>query len=545
MSSFPLHVGIITCGVVLVSAAAWKLGRRLLSSSLGDIAGPDSDSWITGNLMAFFSPEAYEWHGNLVDTFGSAVKFYGFFGDEQMYFTDPHAINHIMKSGDVFEEQSYFLEGNKLWFGLGLLSTVGDMHKRQRRTISPVFSSSHMRDLTPMAYSIAKDLRRFISVDIGADGSKELDFHDWMSRSSLDFISKCGMGYSFDALDVTKPNAYRDIVKNFIPVLVRTALIRQTIPWAVKLGPAWVRRFAVAIAPFEHVTLLKHFSEILWNTSNEVLTSKQEALAKGDASVSEQIGQGKDIMSILLRNNSKLTAGDQLPQEELLGQISTLIFTAQDTTAAASSRMFQVLADNPDVQKELRKEVIAAHAQGDLGYAELTSLPLLDAVCRETLRMYPPVAFTLRTTLEDAVVPLQRPIKGKSGKTYNSVHVPANTDVCVGIIGANKDKAIWGPDADEWKPSRWMSEMPTAVQDLPGIYSNMLTFGTGPRSCIGLKFAELEMKVLACVLLERFSFDKGVDIEWQLGNIQVPYAAGTEESLRPNLPLKVSILKDV
>lgn len=97
--------------------------------------------------------------------------------------------------------------------------------------------------------------------------------------------------------------------------------------------------------------------------------------------------------------------------------------------------------------------------------------------------------------MTDVVVPLQRPIKGNSGKTHHSVHVPANTDVCVGIIGANKDRAIWGEDADEWKPSRWLHEMPGAVQDLPGIYSNMLTFGTGPRSCIGLKFAELEMSM--------------------------------------------------
>ncbi|KAJ7451486.1 cytochrome P450 [Mycena galericulata] len=551
MSSFsfppPLRVSASASAVVLT--VVWVLWRKLRRSSLSDISGPKSDSWITGNLMAFFSPQAYEWHGNLVETFGSAVKFFGFFGDEQMYFTDPHAINHILKSGDVFEEQLYFLEGNKLWFGLGLLSTVGDMHKRQRRTISPVFSASHMRDLTPMVYSIARDLRAYMTAAVSDSddvGSKELDFHDWMSRSSLDFISKCGMGYSFDALDVTKPNAYRDIVKNFIPVLVRTALIRQLIPWAVKLGPAWARRLMVAITPLEHVTLLKHFSDILWNTANEVLTSKQEALAKGDASVSEQIGQGKDIMSILLRNNNKLKSGEQLPQEELLGQISTLIFTAQDTTAAALSRMFQVLADHPDVQRQVREEVTTAHAQGDLSYAELMALPLLDAVCRETLRMYPPVAFTLRTTLMDAVVPLQRPIKGKSGKTYTSVHIPANTDVCVGIIGANKDKAIWGQDADEWKPSRWLSEMPAAVQDLPGIYYNMLTFGTGPRSCIGLKFAELEMKILACVLLERFSFDKpSTEIAWQLGNIQVPYAKGTEESLRPNLPLKVSILKDL
>jgi cytochrome P450 len=49
--------------------------------------------------------------------------------------------------------------------------------------------------------------------------------------------------------------------------------------------------------------------------------------------------------------------------------------------------MFQVLADHPDVQEELRAEVTAAHAHGDPSYAELMALPLLDAICRETLRM--------------------------------------------------------------------------------------------------------------------------------------------------------------
>lgn len=88
--------------------------------------------------------------------------------------------------------------------------------------------------------------------------------------------------------------------------------------------------------------------------------------------------------------------------------------------------MFQVLADHPDVQKQLRAEVVAVHAQGDLSYAELMALPLLDAVCRETLRMYvvisselcdcfayhstaryPPVAFTLRTCA--AILCIRRP----------------------------------------------------------------------------------------------------------------------------------------
>lgn len=51
---------------------------------------------------------------------------------------------------------------------------------------------------------------------VKAAGQLETDMHDWMSRASLDYISKCGLGYSFDAFDDSKPNAYRDIVKNFM-----------------------------------------------------------------------------------------------------------------------------------------------------------------------------------------------------------------------------------------------------------------------------------------------------------------------------------------
>lgn len=77
---------------------------------------------------------------------------------------------------------------------------------------------------------------------------------------------------------------------------------------------------------------------------------------------------------------------------------STFIFAGHDTTTSAVSRILHQLALNPKVQDKLRVEVTEARKKhGDLDYDTLMGLPYLDAVCRETLRVYPPVPTLLRT----------------------------------------------------------------------------------------------------------------------------------------------------
>jgi len=68
----------------------------------------------------------------------------------------------------------------------------------------------------------------------------------------------------------------------------------------------------------------------------------------------------------------------------------TFIFAAMDTTSNALSRTLNVLATHPEVQDKLRQEILNAleKSGGGFSYEELVSLPLLDAVCRETLRLY-------------------------------------------------------------------------------------------------------------------------------------------------------------
>jgi cytochrome P450 len=79
-----------------------------------------------------------------------------------------------------------------------------------------------------------------------------------------------------------------------------------------------------------------------------------------------------------------------LTDEEIVAQISTLVFAAFDTTSGAIVRTLQVLADYPEIQSRLRDEIVkAVNANGglDLDYDMLENLPYLNAVCAETLRL--------------------------------------------------------------------------------------------------------------------------------------------------------------
>ena len=87
---------------------------------------------------------------------------------------------------------------------------------------------------------------------------------------------------------------------------------------------------------------------------------------------------------------------------------------------------------------------------------------------------------------EDAVLSLSQPIIGVDGTSMSEIFVPKGTTIFIGIQGCNRDKALWGDDADEWKPERWLSPLPSSVTEarIPGIYSNMWVRGMALRSLI-------------------------------------------------------------
>ena len=72
-------------------------------------------------------------------------------------------------------------------------------------------------------------------------------------------------------------------------------------------------------------------------------------------------------------------------------------------------------------------------------------------------------------------MPLLFPIKSTDGSDITEIPVKENTDVIVSIIGANRNKKVWGDDAEEWKPERWLTPLPAPLEDarIPGVYAHL------------------------------------------------------------------------
>ncbi|KAF5316331.1 hypothetical protein D9619_006493 [Psilocybe cf. subviscida] len=427
---------------------------------------------------------------------------------------------------------------------MGLTSTLGEQHRKQRKMLNPVFSVAHMRNMVPIFYNISHKLRDAISKKV-TDGPREVEMMSWMSRTALELISQTGLGFSFDSLtedEATHP--YAKAVRGYIPTVFALRFVFPFTPSLSQWGSAKLRRFIVDAIPWKALHETRDLVDLMAKTSQEIYEEKKKALADGDEALIIKVGQGKDIMSILMRANMSASKEESLTEEELLGQMTTMIFAGMDTTSNALSRTLYLLATHPEVQDRLRQELAAAREDNsgeDVTYDKLVLLPYLDAICRETMRLHPPVTNVQRTAIQDVVLPLSSPIKGLDGKEIHEIHVPKGTNVTVAILAANRNPEVWGSDAEEWKPDRWLAPLPESVINahLPGIYSHLLTFIGGSRACIGFKFSQLEMKVVLFMLIENFRFSPPKqDIIWEMNGITSPNVEGNDSKM-PMMPLLV------
>jgi cytochrome P450 len=126
----------------------------------------------------------------------------------------------------------------------------------------------------------------------------------------------------------------------------------------------------------------------------------------------------------------------------------------------------------------------------------LESLPYLNAVCNETLRFFPPVPIIRRTCNTPTAI--------------LGVPISPGTRIILSPWATNRNPALWGADANVFKPERWINQDTGKANKHGGMQSNYanLTFSHGPRSCTGQNFAKAELRSLVAVWCSRFGFER-------------------------------------
>ncbi|VDC01049.1 unnamed protein product [Peniophora sp. CBMAI 1063] len=534
-------VSATTCLVFVgASALAVRLvlsisARRAKKRALRKVPGPPSASFLTGNLAELNDAEGVEFLERVLKEYGPISKLHGIAGDIVLCTSDPQALSYILqKEADSFYEVD--LTGTTVileyMFGPGLVSTNGPRHRRQRRMLNPLFSTAHMRRSASLVHSITLKYREYLLAETKKSAGS-VDVAPGLARLALEVISQVGFGHSFRALDGGSSD-YILASKEILPSI--TGLAPFIIPFVASglssLPPTLLRTAGAGLATIlPALKSLMRGVDTIFLHARRIWEAKKAAFASGDAVLKESVTQGGDLLSVLLKENALATGADKLPDDELLAQLNTLIVAGAESTSTAVCCMLYHLALAPKVQDDLRAEIVQAGE--DLGYDALMNLPLLDAVCRETMRKHAFFPYRSRLAVKAAVIPFA------NGET---LYIPAGTEVVMSNHGLNVDPAIWGPDAHEWRPARWLEPLPESVvaAKIPGVYSNSTSFGSGPKSCIGYTLAVLEMKSALAVLLPSFAFELPADHEivWRSGITLSPSVKG-EKGFNATMPMQV------
>ncbi|KAJ3824342.1 cytochrome P450 [Lentinula raphanica] len=480
-------------------------------SPLNNLPGPPNPSWIQGNSKEVQDPELDVAQEKWVDKYGTTIV-YKWFVWNRLYTEDTKAINHILMSGYDYQKP----EPARKWalrniIGSGILVQEEDEHRLQRKVMNPAFGVAQIRELTEIFMDESIHLRDIWVSQVGPDNKPvRIEVQSWLSRMTLDVIGRAGFNYQFNALDSTEPNELNkafSIIFGFASRFTIWNVLQSVVP-ALRLFPS-----TVDSVKKEAYATMERIGRDLLRQSKAQLAATGE---KGDG------WRARDLLTLLVRSNMSkdIPENQRMTDEDVIAQVPTFLVAGHETTSTAVTWALFALTKDKAIQDNLRQELLQVQTDSPT-MDTLNSLPYLDAVVRETLRLHSPVSSTMRVAMKDDVLPLSTPYTDRKGNVHYEVPVRKGESITVPVLAMNRSKRLWGEDVKEFRPERWLTPggVPSAASSIPGVWGNMMTFLGGTHACIGYRFSLVEMKALLFVLIRAFEFDLAVDADDIVGKL--------------------------
>ncbi|WVQ74440.1 hypothetical protein IAR50_004041 [Cryptococcus sp. DSM 104548] len=513
----------------------WPIRRYL--SYHHNLPGPNPSSILWGSLPYVYScPHPTTAYEHWLATYGPTLQYSILFGSSRIITADVGAISYILSHPATFPKPVHVGDVLREMIGDGLVSQEGDVHKKTRKVLNPSLGPATVQKMVPIFYEKSCELVERLSSDLEDQwGAGKVNILWYISRATLDMMGVAQFDHDFCALS----GEAEEIVDAYTGMFrVGTEMSVMTI--LQFLLPAFKK------IPTERTRVLERSLHTTREVGKHVIEEKRGLIQSLSSDKDQDHGGG--LLASMLKHQASTHPDNRMTDEEILDQLTTFMLAGYETTSTALCWCLYSLAKHPDIQQQLREELLQIQEQQP-DIDTLNALPYLDAVVKESLRLSAPVPLALREASEDAIVPLLTPILGKDGGVMDNVRVGKGTTVLMPISNVNVQESIWGPKAKEFIPSRWLTPTtetyPDCAKSVPGVYSNLLTFWGGSRSCIGFRFALAEIKMMLFILLKSFQFEELEDkpvIEKRFSIVSHPWVVG-EEDEGFQLPLRVSSIQ--
>ncbi|TDL20680.1 cytochrome P450 [Rickenella mellea] len=507
--------------VSLFVTAAWAISLyyffkvvrllvRPMFSPLRDLPGPKTSNLILGHLDEIRKAQNAEVHERWVEEYGKTLVYKQFFNGDRLYTVDLRALSHVLTHTAVYQKPAQARRNLSRLLGNGVLVTEGEKHRQQRKVMNPSFGPSSIRKLTPVFFRKAIQLRDVWKSELFKDSAPQrIEILSWLSRTTLDVIGLAGFNYKFHALTVDQePN---ELNKAFSTLFHAEGVIR-ILPFLQAFFPIF------RLIPTKRARDEQNAQDTMRRIGQTLVNERKRQLLGQDRNDKDGANggtlqdddndalSGEDLLSALMKANmdTDVPEHQRMSDEDVLAQVPTFFVAGHETTSTEVMWCLHSLSYIPETQAKLRDELLTVTTDTP-EMAELDALPYLDAVVRETLRLHAAVPSTIREAVVDDVIPLSEPFKDRKGQLRYEIPVTKGETILFPILAVNRSKALWGEDVLEFRPERWFN-LPEAANSIPGVWGSLLTFLGGSRSCIGYRFALIEMKALLFTLIRAFEF---------------------------------------
>ncbi|OTA93792.1 hypothetical protein M434DRAFT_72545 [Hypoxylon sp. CO27-5] len=462
-------------------------------SPLRGLPEPKGGSWLMGHFKEIRTKPSgipmREWIATIPND--GIIRYLAAFNQERLLITNPKALAEVLVTKNYdFQKPGNIRFGLSRLLGVGILLAEGDEHRTQRKNLMPAFAFRHVKDLYPSFWAKGREVVQAMTDTIIAEAQREASIQDpekakktavievgsWASRVTLDIIGLSGLGKDFGAIknpDAELSETYRRVFK--------PSRQAQILALLGILLPDWV----IGRIPVKRNHDINEAAQTIRSVCRDLIREKKEKLMRNEL-------KDRDILSVALESGV-------FTEENLVDQLMTFLAAGHETTATAMTWAIYMLSKHPEVQKRLRAEIREnlppIDSDREVTSQEIDQMPYLNAVCSEVLRYYSPVPLTLREAAVDT--------------TIQGHKVPKGTAIILCPWATNLDKTLWGPDAHEFNPDRWIPKSPEDKRAASGgATSNyaFMTFLHGPRSCIGMQFAKAEFACLLATWVGRFEF---------------------------------------
>ncbi|KAI4373580.1 hypothetical protein MLD38_011694 [Melastoma candidum] len=423
-------------------------------------------SYVSGSWSAEF-PNLSDWYVHLLCN--SPTRTVHVHVLRNVITADPANVEHIIAwnfgnypKGKAFSD----ILGDLL--GRGIFNVDGVHWKLQRKLASSELGSICVRE---HAFGIvsAEITDRLVPLLLSSRG-EVMDLQEVFRRFSFDTVCKFSFGLDPGCLDLSMPlSSFAQAFDLASRLSAERALAVSPVLWKI------MRLFNVGSE-----RKLRQATRLINVLAEQVIKQRRLEMNKNINKNSS------DLLSRFIRN---------IKDDGYLRDIViSFLLAGRDTVASGLTGFFWLLSKNPRVEKCIREEsdaVMGTMETGEPSFNQIRDMQYLHAAVHESLRLLPPVQFDSKFSLRNDVLPDGTFISGQTRVTYHP-------------YAMGRMEQIWGPDATEFRPERWLRDSVNGPVFSPESPFKYPVFQGGPRVCLGKEVAVMEMKSVALALIRRF-----------------------------------------